>query len=230
MINILFPHKRYSFINESVLEDLSDENIDLIERHKIKLKLKKGEVLFHEGTISIGLYILRSGKIKKYNSGIEGKQHIFYLVKEKELLGHHALISGEPHSGSAACLVNCEVDIIPKDIFLQIMYSSDIVLNKLLKSMAHEFGVFTNNSRILAQHSVRERCAISIIKLKEFLGDANGGFKISRKDHSNIVGTSVESLVRVLHDFKEEELIEVNQNNLITIKNPIGLVEISNMV
>ncbi len=229
MINILFPHKRYSFTNENVLQELPNDITDLIEKTKITLRLKKREVLYHEGTTPIGLYLLKHGKIKKYNCGIEGKQHIFYLVKENEILGHHSLISREPHSGSAAALVDCELDIIPKDVFFDILDSNASILNRLLKSMAHEFGVFTNNSRILAQHSVRERCAISIIKLKEFYGNNEEGFKISRKDHSNIVGTSVESLVRVLHDFKEEGLITINENQIIII-DPSQLVKTSNFI
>jgi len=52
---------------------------------------------------------------------------------------------------------------------------------------------------------------------------------LSRKDHSNIVGTSVESLVRVLHDFKEEEIIKISKNSIyiIDIKK---LVKICNLI
>lgn len=229
MINILFPHKRYSFINESILENLPEDISQLIKENLTTLKLKKGQVLFHEGTAPIGLYIIKSGKIKKYTTGIEGKEHIFYLAKENEMLGHRSLLSKEPHCCSSACLSDCIINLIPKEIFYLVLNLDQNLLNRFLKSLAHEFGVFINNSKILAQHSVRERCAISIIKLKEFFNVSDGGFKISRKDHSNIVGTSVESLIRVLHDFKEEEIIKINENSIFVL-NPKKLVQISNMV
>ena len=229
MINILFPHKRYSFINDSVLKNLHKETFTKIEESTIEIKLKKGQTLYHEGTHTLGLYILRKGKIKKYTTGIGGKEHIFYLAKESEILGHHSLISEEPHSCSTAGLEDCLVDLIPKEIFLEIMSYDSQINRRLLKSMAHEFGVFINSSKILAQHTVRERCAISIIKLHEFYGNTEDGFKISRKDHSNVVGASVESLVRVLHDFKEEGLIEIKENS-IRILDPTTLAMTTNIM
>jgi len=45
MINSLFPHKRYSFINESVLEDLPSKDFQYIEENVTVLKLKKGQVI-----------------------------------------------------------------------------------------------------------------------------------------------------------------------------------------
>ncbi|WP_081802061.1 helix-turn-helix domain-containing protein [Aquimarina atlantica] len=53
--------------------------------------------------------------------------------------------------------------------------------------------------------------------------------KLSRKDHSNIVGTSIESLVRVLHDFKEEGVIEIKENAMI-IKDMEKLIGITNVI
>ncbi|KZS39792.1 hypothetical protein AWE51_09075 [Aquimarina aggregata] len=229
MINTLFPYKRYSFINYSVLENLPKKELKFIEENTTILRLKKGQVLFHEGTIPVAAYIISSGKIKKYATGLEGREHIFYLAKENDIIGHHELISKEAHSCSAACLTDCVVNLVPKKIFSQIITSNEDIKSRLLHTIAHEFGVFISNSRILAQHNVRERCAISIIKLREFFGVDKEGFKISRKDHSNIVGTSVESLVRVLHDFKEEGVIKISDNNLY-ITNMDKLVKICNII
>jgi len=229
MINSLFPHKRYSFINESVLEDLPDKDFQYIEENVIVLKLKKGQVVFHEGTTPIGFYIIRIGKVKKYALGLDGKEHIFYLAKENQIIGHHELISKETYSCSSACLTDCMVNLIPKKVFLEVLSNNPSIRDRLLRSIAHEFGVFINNSKILAQQNVRERCAISIIKLKEFFGSDEEGFKISRKDHSNIVGTSVESLVRVLHDFKEEKVIKISENCIyvIDIKKLVGICNVA---
>ncbi|MBG6130073.1 CRP-like cAMP-binding protein [Aquimarina sp. EL_43] len=57
----------------------------------------------------------------------------------------------------------------------------------------------------------------------------NDGIRLSRKDHSNIVGTSIESLVRVLHDFKEEEVIEIKENAML-IKDMEKLIGITNVI
>ncbi len=228
MINTLFPCKRYSFANDSILLDLPNNMISLIEEKKIPIKLKKRQVLFYEGTIPTGVYILKEGKVKKYATGLNGKEHVFNLAKENEILGYHCLLSKETYAHTIACLTDCEFDLIPKEVFFSMIENEHKMLHRLLISMSHEFGVFTNNTRILAQHSVRERTALSIIKLERFF-DNNGSIKLSRKDHSSLVGTSIESLVRTLHDFKEEKVIEIKEN-IITVKDMKRLVDITNFI
>ncbi|WP_299443639.1 Crp/Fnr family transcriptional regulator [uncultured Aquimarina sp.] len=224
MINTLFSQNRYSFFNIDIFKEFPSDISSLIEENKIQLRLKKGQILFHEDTIPNGVYILKIGKLKKYTKGLNGKEHIFYLMKENEILGHHTILCDEKYSHSAACLTDCLLYLLPKDFFLSIIKNNNAIAYCFLKNISHEFGVFINNSKILAQYNVRERTALSIIKLHEFF-DTN--IQLSRKDHSNIVGTSVESLIRVLHDFKEEAIIEINKN-IISIINMDKLIKATN--
>ncbi|GAA4275847.1 Crp/Fnr family transcriptional regulator [Aquimarina mytili] len=209
------------------MESLPKNILDQIEENKTVLNLKKGQVLFHEGTIPMGVYILKTGKVKKYTQGINGKEHIFYLIKENEIFGYHSLLSEETYSHSAGCLTDCTFELIPKKTFYWVIENDSKMLHRLLKSMSHEFGVFITNSKILAQHNVRERTALSLIKLEQFFNDHC--IKLSRRDLSNIVGTSIESLVRVLHDFKEEEAIDIKEST-ITVRDMKKLIDTTNFI
>jgi len=215
-ISSLALSEKYSFTNESILRNLPEHLWKIINEKSTILKLKK----------------------KKYTTGILGKEHIFYLVKENEIIGCHELISKETHFCTTACLVDCEIAFIPKKVFHEMLTVDEILYQRLLTNMSHEFGVFIHNSRVLAQHNVRERCAISILRLNKFFNGkkiSSGaskekmGFKISRKDHSSLVGTSVESLVRTLHEFKEEKIIEIKEVTIF-ILDFNKLLEISNLM
>ena len=168
MIDIVFPYKRFTFLNEYVLESVSEEIDELINDNKSVIKLKKGQILYHEESIPVGIYTIIEGKVKKYTTGINGKEHIFYFAKEHEILGHQTILNKEKYANSVACLTDCTFDFIPKKIFNKIIRKDKDLLNRILKSISHEFGVFIMNSKILAQHSVRERTALSIIKLDSF--------------------------------------------------------------
>ncbi len=226
MINSDSPHKKYLFKNTNIFEKIPDKVYSLLEENKIVVKLKKGQVLFYEGTIPNGVYILKRGRAKKYSKGINDKEYIFHLLKENDILGHHDILCNEAYSHSVACLTDCLFYLIPKNIFLFILKNNPFILDNLLKSISREFGVFVNNSRVLAQHNVRERTALSLIKLNYFFED-DQEIILSRKDHSNIIGTSIESLIRVLHDFKEEGIVEVRESKII-IKDAQKLAEIFN--
>jgi CRP-like cAMP-binding protein len=81
----------------------------------------------------------------------------------------------------------------------------------------------------LAYNSVRKRISECLLKFIEQSNDKNieNGLKISREDLSNMAGTSIETAIRTLSDFKDEKLIEISsgkikiidQKKLIHLKN-----------
>jgi CRP-like cAMP-binding protein len=176
---------------------------------------KKGEIIFREGGIPTGIFYLKSGKIKKYKTTSQGEKQIFYICREGELLGYHALLSEEYYPDSAATIEESKITFIPKDKFLDVVNSSSIFSNKLLKALAHEFSVFINGITNLATKSVRERIALNLLILDEKFKSADKPNKvseinISRGDFANMVGTAKETLVRLLQEFKRDGLIESN--------------------
>lgn len=230
MINKVFPFQRFSFLNEKIFNSFSEDEIKIIEQNSIRISLKKGQVLFHENTIPTGIHLIKSGKVKMYTTNIvNNKEHIFMLSKENEILGYTDLLSKENYSHSVACLVDSEFCLIPEKIICNLINESPKVLSTLIKCLSHQYGVFIAKSKLLAQYNVRERVAISILKLDAFY-KKDGGILISRKDHSSLIGTSVESLVRVLHDFKEEKTISITTGNKIEVLSTQKLVEASNFI
>jgi CRP/FNR family transcriptional regulator len=99
---------------------------------------------------------------------------------------------------------------------------------KLLQAVCRELGVMADSLTNLAQKSVRERLAITLLMLKDTYGiDGNSEpveINLTREDLANIVGTATETLIRLLHDFKEENLI-TTKGRKITVTDAKGLVK-----
>ena len=66
----------------------------------------------------------------------------------------------------------------------------------------------------MAYNSVRKR--VSECLLKFFASDENpeSALKVSREDLSNMAGTSIETAIRTLSDFKDEKLIEISSGKI----------------
>jgi CRP/FNR family transcriptional regulator len=95
-------------------------------------------------------------------------------------------------------------------------------------------GIMTERITNLAQKSVRERLALTLVMLNDTYGlDAmdNGAVTINltREDLANIVGTATETLIRLLHDFKEEKLV-ATEGRKIKILDPRQLAEVGGIV
>lgn len=233
MQNIDFPYDNFNFNSDSILKGLPENDLALLNKNMVTHNYKKGEILFRDRSYPTGIYYINKGKVKKYKTDKDGREQIFYVCRKGELLGYHALISEEKYTDTASTIEESTISFIPKDDFLNAIQSSSILSNRLLKVMSHEFGVLTNGLAIFAQKTVRERLALSLLLLRDKYQKENQENKpieldLSRDDLSKYVGTARETLVRLLHDFKEEGLIETNGRKII-LKNPLKISKISNL-
>lgn len=217
----------------SKFKNLNGEDLDKMTYNKSCTAYKKGQVLFHEGTRPLGVFCVHAGKIKVYKTGYDGKDQIIQISKQGDLLGYKAMISEEMYPVSAETLEDATVCFIPRTDFLSILDSSSELNRLLLKEACHELGAMTESLTNLAQKPVRERLAVTLLMLKDTYGiDAveNGEVEINltREDLANTVGTATETLIRLLHDFKEEKLIE-SKGRKIKVIDDRGLFKVANI-
>lgn len=234
MQSIDFPFDKFNFNSSSILEGLPESDLALLNKNMVTHTYRKGESLFREGSYPTGIYYIKKGKVKKYKTDNDGSEQIFYIYKKGEVLGYHALISEEKYVDTASTLEESTISFIPKDDFLLAVQTSSVLSNRLLKVMSHEFGVLVNSLTVFAQKTVRERLALSLLILRDKYKKENQDDKpveldLSRDDLSKFVGTARETLVRLLHDFKEDGLIETNGRKII-LKKPLELSKIANLV
>ena len=233
MKNIDFPFEDFQFKSDSIFSSLPESELALLNKNMVTHSYKVGEILFREGGYPTGVFYIKSGKVKKYKKDKEGKEQIFYICTKEEILGYHALISDEKFTDTASTIEESEIAFIPKEDFLKAVQVSAVLSNRLLKVMSHEFSVLVNVLTVLSQKTVRQRVALSLIILRnKFKDDSHTDrpveIDLSRDDLSKFVGTARETLIRLLHDFKEEDLIEVNGRAII-VKNALALSKIANI-
>ncbi|MCC6865751.1 MAG: Crp/Fnr family transcriptional regulator [Ignavibacteria bacterium] len=173
---------------------------------------KKGQIIFNEGNKPAGVYCVNKGKIKIFQTGEEGKEQILRLAKEGDILGYRSLISGEVYAGTAAVLEDATVCFIPKRTFFDFLNTNARLSTQMMQLLSHDLKKAEERLTGLAQKPVRERMAEALLMLQEFFGtDKNGIIStvISREDIANIVGIATETAIRILSEFKNENLIEL---------------------
>lgn len=225
--------RKYRMGSDFFFDGLSETEQAMLEPRIINHLYKKGQVIFRAGMTPTGIYLIKSGKVKKYTIGNDGRPHIFYICSSNEALGYHSLLSEEQYPDYAETLEDSSISFIPKDIFLSLLAQSNQLNQKLLKSLSHEFTVFIHSTTVFAQKTVRERLALALLMLKEKYTKKGQteipvDINISRDDLSNIVGTAKETLVRLLREFKDDKIIET-KGRTISILQPEKLVKLANV-
>ncbi len=201
----------------------------LSEERKLRT-YKKKEMIFSEGNYPFGLFFVNKGKVKTFRSNDNGKEFITGLHKEGDFIGYLALLEETNYSESAMALEDAELYLIPKEDFFSLVYKNSAVSKKFIKILSDNLTEKEEQLVKLAYNSVRKRVAEALVTLKtRYQKDSTKNFNISisREDLASIAGTSTESAIRCLSDFKEEKLVEINGGN-ITILNIEKLEKMKN--
>ncbi len=182
---------------------------------------KKKQPIYTEGNHPNRLYYVQKGKVKTCKINDAGKELTVGLFNEGDFFGYTALLEETVYKETAEAIEDCEIAIIPKEDFENLLHSSREVVHKFIKLLARNVTEKENQLLGLAYNSLRKRVADALLTLqKKYQKESQDKFSIhiSREDLANIAGTATESLIRTLSDFKSEDLIEIKDGN-ITITN-----------
>ncbi len=202
-----------SAIRNTFFKKLSEAEITFIDRHSKLIEVRRNENIFKEDAQPFGLYCLFEGKVKLYKTGDEGKEQIVRFANSKDIIGYRALLSGDNYRCSASAIVNSTLLRIPKEVIEEVFDRNLHMYKVFLKLLANDLRQAEITITDLAQKPVRERVAECIILLEETYGLDNEGYinvKLSREEMANIVGTATETVIRLLSEFKKDEIIQMD--------------------
>jgi CRP-like cAMP-binding protein len=206
--------KNLTFESDRILSSLSETDKAYFLSYASELTFKKGKLIFYQDGIPTGVFILTKGKAKIYKTGEYGKDQIFYIYKEGDVFGYHALLCNEKYADCCEALEECEILFINKYDFELLLQKISNLQLLLIQNMSHEFGVLVNTITILAQKPLRERLALYLVILNERYSVPTSSLSkidLPREDLANMIGTTRESLGRLLKEFKEEKLIIIDK-------------------
>lgn len=204
-IGTILSQKKFSFFTKEEQKDFETE--------RQIVKIKKGDKIITEGFVPDGIYCIIKGTAKLFIHGSSGKEQILRFLKAGDITGYRSILCNEPYGASAIAMEEMEFSFISKNYFLKILENDPIVSFEILKRISKELGEASRTITILAQKTVRERLAEILLLLENKLGVDDEGFvniSLTREEVANLIGTATESAIRLISEFKLDQLIEVN--------------------
>lgn len=215
----------------SLFSELSESQICNISDNKNLISHRRGQILYYEGTKPLGIFCINSGVVKVYKTASNGKEQILHLAHKGDFLGYAALLGEENYSNSSMIIQDAKICFIPKAVFLDSLLVNPEFFRRVAKTLSHEIGVMEEKLTNATQKSIRERLAFVLLQLGNSYGVEGGGNQkidliLSREEIAGIVGTATESVIRLLSEFKKDNLIELEGKKII-IKDRRGLARLS---
>jgi CRP-like cAMP-binding protein len=213
----------------SSLKALNKEELVKLSDCKTSHTIKKGDVIFEEGDTINGIYCIKDGVCKLTKLSPNGKDHIVKLIKKGELLGQRSMISDEPVNLSAIALEDMEVCFIPKSEVMGFFDKNNQFSMNVMKTICSDLKEADDHMVNLAQKTVKERLAETLLYLLNTFGKNNDNtlkIQLSREELASMIGTATESCIRLLSDFNKLGLVELSGKKII-LKDINGLKKIA---
>ena len=204
---------KYDYLKQiSIFSQLKEDFLQKIDEISIMRSYSKGRIIFMEGEPGEAFFYIKSGLVKISKLSNEG--HVFAEV---------TLFNNTVYPATAEVLEDTELGMIKNIALEKLIVETPEISLALIKYLNKRLIEAQNKVRNLALYDTFGRTAQALVKLAEDYGKKTTAgieldLNISRQELANIVGTTRETVIRVLAAFKKEMSIELNKSNII-IKN-----------
>jgi CRP/FNR family cyclic AMP-dependent transcriptional regulator len=204
---------------DSFFCSLKPDVLKAFEAIKITNTYPTGATLFSEGEPADGVYMLCKGRVKLSAYSKDGRALILKIAEAGELLGLSAAIGNTDHEASAEVVENCQINFVRKKDFLQLLREKgDAGFNALRQLSQNYHTAYTQVCSLGLSATVGDKLA------KLFLGWCGTNGKVDGRIHlklvfsheelAEMIGTSRETVTRILKDFRERDLISLKGSDL----------------
>lgn len=190
-----------------------------IQSHRKNFSVTKGDLLFSEDEEMKGIFFVYSGLVKVHKRWGTEKELIIRFAKSGDIVGHRGFGKDTIYPVSATALENTVLCYVELDFFLSTIKVNTGYLYQLMLFYASELKESEKHMMNLAHMPVKGRIAQALINLQKKFGTDehdNIDVKLSRQDMSSYVGTSYETLFRMLNELAGENIIRINKKISIT--------------
>jgi CRP-like cAMP-binding protein len=190
---------------------LNANEIELIYKNSNIVTYRPRDVIFMQQTRTSHVMFVKSGLVKIFKEGRMGKSVILNLEPAGNFLGLISVFGKELHEYSTAAVEQTEILFIDINVFKQILKENGGFTSHLLHLISLD-GLFMFR-RIMAQthKQLPGRIADVLLYFSEVIYCSQKfSFPFTRRELAELAGTTKESFIRTLTEYKNDKIIELN--------------------
>lgn len=181
----------------------------------------KGEFIFREGDPTEYFHIVKEGTVKCVKSTPDGKECTLKMLMPGDLFCcDAAAFDGTSHPGTAQPMGNVSILRMRKKAYFEMLRRSPDAALEVIKYLGNRLHEAQEKAKVLALDRADQRLAALLVDLagRNGIADAQGvrlGIRLTREDMANMVGTTTETVIRIMSRFKRNQLVSGTANRLV---------------
>jgi CRP/FNR family transcriptional regulator len=210
------PDIRDPIARAPLFRDLSERDVSELASIARKVRYERDQMIFWQDSPAEGFYVVVSGRIKVFKLSFEGREQILHLFGPGEPIGEVPVFSGGTFPANAQALEDSDLVFFPRDKLRELFAHNPSLAMNMLAVLAQRLREFTQLIEDLSLKELPSRLAAYLLHQRQATGTDEDvvTLDVSKGILSKILGTSQETLSRVLRRMSEAGLIDVNRRDI----------------
>jgi CRP/FNR family transcriptional regulator len=188
------------------------------------MMLPAGARLFSEGREARGVSVLCSGQVKLTKSSKDGKVFLVRVAKPGDVLGLSAVLGGTPYEVTAEATEPVQMKTFQRDEFLHFLQHYVEGNQHAAESLNNEYrAALLDACRLALSSSIAGRMAHLLLQLANEARTWESShpkihLTLTHEDLAAMLGTTRESITRVLSDFRRKHILSIAGNKVTILR------------
>ncbi|MFN4182076.1 MAG: Crp/Fnr family transcriptional regulator [bacterium] len=194
---------------------MTKEQLEYVQARKSTSFYEKNQYIFLENQQPSGVYCVYSGSVKIIKQIDTGKEFIVRHSGPGSLVGYRSVLSRNRYNACGQAMEDSILCFIEAQDFEKLVEENPAFTRSLLQRLAQELGVAEERLRDISLHPARARLAQFFLQLLE-QSPKKSTRKIplpyNKKDIAAFLGMTQQTLIRILAEWKKNNILFLHNN------------------
>lgn len=200
-------------------QSLSKENLDKIEPYFQEYRFTRGQYLFWEGDPANKIFVIKSGRVRLLKTSASGKEMVLEVMVPGQICGG-ATLFGDTHRSGGQAVEPTVVYGMTRESYDRLLAKYPEIARGIIRYLGGKLMDAHDVIISLVSSKVESRIAAVIVRLCENHGSHTDdgiliNIRLTRQDIADIVGSTVETTIRIISRFQKEGILATIKGRLL---------------
>ncbi len=206
--------------NLDIFSHLRDEEYRMLDKYSRMREVKKGDILYLQGSSDKNIYILKKGAVKITKLTPQGKEIILDICKGGTIFGEMTYVEPQERDESAEVIEDGLLCIMKKEDFDRMLQMVPGLSIRLTKMIGLRRWKIENKILDLLYSTVEQRLARTLLNLLDDFGVPHeGGYliklKLKHSDYADLIASTRETVTATLNKLKKQGIVDFERKYII---------------
>ena len=214
------PNAAKTLAQVGLFAGLSETELTFLAQRAVPRKFSAGEIVFSEGDVCSGMYVVESGHIRIFKTSAGGREQVLSIDGPGGSVAELPVFDGGNYPASVSAAEDSTLLFIGKQDFHALCVAHPQVALKVLRVVGARLRKLVGIIEELSFTTVRNRLAAFLVRLARREGKTvDGGIEVmlpaSNQELAAQIGTVRELVSRNLSRFQSEKLIQMDGRRVV---------------